>query len=57
MASMSILSSILNDVVNADPEHYKLFIYNHKSQLREMQPNPWGLNNNFNSEISRIIAK
>lgn len=54
--SMSILSSILNDVVNADPEHYKLFIYNHKSQLREMQPN-LGLNNNFNSEISRIIAK
>ncbi len=54
--SMNILSSILNNVVNADPEHYKLFIYNHKSQLREMQPN-LGLNNNFNSEISRIIAK
>lgn len=54
--SMNTLSSILNDVVNTDPEHYKLFIYNHKSQLREMQPN-LGLDNKFNSEISRIIAK
>lgn len=54
--SMNIMSSILNEVVNTDPEHYKLFIYNHKSQLREMQPN-LGVNNKFNSEISRIIAK
>lgn len=54
--SMNILSSVLNEVVNTDPEHYMLFIYNHKSQLREMQPN-LGINNKFNGEISRIIAK
>ena len=54
--SMNILSSVLNEVVNTDPEHYKLFIYNNKSKLREMQPN-LRVNNKFNSEISRIIAK
>lgn len=53
--SMNILSSILNEVVNTDPEHYRLFIYNHKSQLQEIQPN-LGVDNKFNSDISRIIA-
>lgn len=54
--SMNILSSILNEAVNTDFEHYRLFIYNHKSLLREMQPN-LGMDYKFNSDISRIIAK
>ena len=54
--SMNILSSILNEAVNTDLEHYRLFIYNHKSLLREIQPN-LGVDYKFNSDISRIIAK
>lgn len=54
--SMNILSSILNDAVNTDLENYRFFIYNHKSLLREIQPN-LGVNHKFNSDISRIIAK
>lgn len=54
--SMNMLATTLNELVDADPEHYRLFIFNHKSELREMQPN-LSYENKFNSEISRIISK
>ena len=54
--AMNELALILNKLVSNDSQHYRMFIFNHRNQLREMRPN---LNSNslFNSEISLIIGK
>lgn len=54
--SMNGLAKILNAAVSSDPEHYRMFIFNHRDKLKEMQPN-LNVDSKFNSEICLIIAK
>lgn len=54
--SMNGLAVILNEQILNDPEHYRMFVYNHKEQLRDMQPN-LSTESKFNSEISLVISK
>lgn len=56
MAKHEWTSKILNAAVSSDPEHYRMFIFNHRDKLKEMQPN-LNVDSKFNSEICLIIAK
>lgn len=53
---MNELAKILNAAVSNDAEHYRMFIYNKRDKLKEMQPN-LNVDSKFNSEICLIIAK
>lgn len=53
--SMNILAGILNKAIRKYPKQYRLFIYNHKNELKDMIPNLTD-NNRFNNEISQILS-
>ena len=53
--SMNGIAQILNSLISKDPEHYQLFIFTHKSELKEIEPN-LEADNKFNSEITRLIS-
>lgn len=53
--SMNGIACMLNILISKDPEHYRLFVFNQKSQLKEIALH-LDSNNKFNEIITRLIA-
>lgn len=52
---MNGIACMLNILISKDPEHYRLFVFNQKSQLKEIALH-LDSNNKFNEIITRLIA-